>query len=68
MGEILLTPGPTPLPPEVQAALGRPIIHHRSPEYRAIFTRVLHGLQLVMQTDQPVYLFTSSGTSPLQLI
>ena len=66
MGEILLTPGPTPLPPEVQAALGRPIIHHRSPEYRAIFTRVLHGLQLVMQTDQPVYLFTSSGTGAME--
>ncbi len=65
-GDLLLTPGPTPLPPEVQAALARPIIHHRSPEYCAIFTRVLRGLQAVMQTDQPVYLFTSSGTGGME--
>ena len=31
----LLTPGPTPVPPEVLAALGEPVIHHRSPDFKA---------------------------------
>ena len=39
--EYLLTPGPTPLPPQVQEALSRPIIHHRTAQYRALFTRVI---------------------------
>ena len=34
--DVLLTPGPTPLPPQVREALGRPIIHHRTSQYRAI--------------------------------
>ncbi len=64
--QYLLTPGPTPLPPQVQEALGRPIIHHRTAEYRALFTRVLQGLQTVMQTTQPVVVFTSSGTGAME--
>jgi hypothetical protein len=33
----LLTPGPTPVPPEVLAALAEPVIHHRSPDFKAVF-------------------------------
>ena len=62
----LLTPGPTPLPPQVLEALGRPIIHHRTSQYRALFKRVLQGLQTVMQTVQPVIMFTSSGTGAME--
>ncbi len=64
--QYLLTPGPTPLPPQVQEALGRPIIHHRTAEYRALFKRVLQGLQTVIQTTQPVIVFTSSGTGAME--
>ena len=62
----LLTPGPTPLPPQVREALARPIIHHRTSQYRAIFKRVLQGMQTVMQTSQPVICFTSSGTGAME--
>ena len=62
----LLTPGPTPLPPQVQEALSRPIIHHRTAPYRALFKRVLQGLQAVMQTKNPVMVFTSSGTGAME--
>ena len=64
--EYLLTPGPTPLPPQVQEALSRPIIHHRTAQYRALFKRVLQNLQTAMQTTQPVLLFTSSGTGAME--
>jgi len=64
--DYLLTPGPTPLPPQVQEALSRPIIHHRTAQYRALFTRVLQNLQTAMQTTQPVLLFTSSGTGAME--
>jgi len=62
----LLTPGPTPLPPQVQEALSRPIIHHRTAEYRALFKRVVQGMQTVMQTTQPLLIFTSSGTGAME--
>jgi aspartate aminotransferase-like enzyme len=64
--DILLTPGPTPLPPQVREALGRPIMHHRTSQYRALFKRTLQGMQAVMQTDKPVICFTSSGTGAME--
>ncbi|MBI3009701.1 MAG: alanine--glyoxylate aminotransferase family protein [Candidatus Omnitrophica bacterium] len=66
MADILLTPGPTPLPPEVREALGRPIIHHRTSQYRAVFKRVLQGMQTVMQTSSSVVCLTSSGTGAME--
>lgn len=65
-GDILLTPGPTPLPPQVREALGRPIIHHRTSRYRSLFRRVLQRMQAVMQTAQPVICLTSSGTGAME--
>ena len=66
MTDILLTPGPTPLPPQVREALGRPIIHHRTGAYRALFKRAMQGMQTAMQTSQPVYCLTSSGTGAME--
>ena len=64
--DVLLTPGPTPLPPQVREALGRPIIHHRTAAYRALFKRTLQGMQTVMQTTNPVICLTSSGTGAME--
>ena len=64
--DVLLTPGPTPLPPQVREALGRPIIHHRTSPYRALFKRAIQGMQTAMQTSQPVYCLTSSGTGAME--
>lgn len=63
---ILLTPGPTPLPPAVREALARPIIHHRTAPYREIFKRTLQGMQTIIGTTQPVVLLTSSGTGAME--
>jgi len=64
--DYLLTLGPTPLPPQVREAMGRPIIHHRTSQYRAIVKRTLQGIQTVMQTSQPVFCLTSSGTGAME--
>ena len=64
--QYLLTPGPTPLLPQVQEALSRPIIHHRTAQYRGVFKRVLQGLQAVIQTKESVVVFTSSGTGAME--
>ena len=43
----LLTPGPTPVPPQVLAALAEPVIHHRAREYRDVYERCLARLRNV---------------------
>ncbi len=64
--KVLLTPGPTPVPPEVLSALGRPIIHHRTSEFQDIFKEVNAGLQYVFATKDEVLTFASSGTGAME--
>ena len=40
----LFTPGPTPVPPEVLAAVAAPVVHHRSPDFLPVYERVLTTL------------------------
>lgn len=62
----LLTPGPTPLPPEVSSALAKPIIHHRTTEYSELFTEANKGLKYLFQTEEDVFMFASSGTGAME--
>jgi aspartate aminotransferase-like enzyme len=62
----LITPGPTPIPPEVASAEGLPIIHHRTHEFGAVFDRVTEGLKHVYQTKNDVLILTSSGTGAME--
>jgi aspartate aminotransferase-like enzyme len=62
----LLTPGPTPVPPEVLAALGEPVIHHRSPDFRSLFAETRARLQQVFRTRNEVLVFTASGTGAFE--
>ena len=54
----LFTPGPTPVPPQVLAALSEPVLHHRAPDFRIVYERVLARLKEVHQTSAEVLLFT----------
>src|SRR5918999_1717518 len=62
----LMTPGPTPVPPAVAAAMSQPLVHHRTAEFRALFARVLARLRDVYRTAGEVVLFTSSGTGGME--
>lgn len=63
---LLLTPGPTQIPPNICAALGRPIIHHRTPQFQTILKEATEGLKYVMQTQNDVFILTSSGTGAME--
>jgi aspartate aminotransferase-like enzyme len=62
----LLTPGPTPVPERLSLRMARPIVHHRSPEFEAVFARVREGLQWLFQTKQDVMVFAASGTGAME--
>ncbi len=62
----LLTPGPTPLPPQVLEAMSRPIIHHRTPAFQAILKEATEGLKYVFQTTSDVFIISSSGTGAME--
>ena len=63
---ILLTPGPTPVPPEVLLAGAEPIVHHRAPRFVEIFNECIEGLKYVFQTTNDVLVFASSGTGAME--
>jgi aspartate aminotransferase-like enzyme len=62
----LMAPGPTPIPAEVLAEGGLPIIHHRTPQFQAIFKAANDGLQAFFRTKQPVMTFASVGTGAME--
>lgn len=62
----LLTPGPTPLPPQVSQAMAQPIIHHRTPQFQAILKEATSGLKYVYQTKEDVFILASSGTGAME--
>ncbi|MBI5117490.1 alanine--glyoxylate aminotransferase family protein [Candidatus Poribacteria bacterium] len=63
---LLMAPGPTPLPPQVLLAMAKPIIHHRTDEFKAILKETNEGLQYVFQTANPVVTMSSSGTGAME--
>ncbi len=63
---IMLTPGPTPLPPSVMEALGLPILHHRTAEFGALFNSVLDEMRYVYRSKNTVLMITSSGTGAME--
>ncbi|MDD4909791.1 MAG: alanine--glyoxylate aminotransferase family protein [Candidatus Omnitrophica bacterium] len=62
----LLTPGPTPIPPNVLEAEARPIIHHRTPQFQGILKEAEDGLKYVFQTKNDVFILASSGTGAME--
>jgi aspartate aminotransferase-like enzyme len=63
-----MTPGPTPVPPQVLAAMALPIVHHRSPDFRPTYRQVLDRLKEVYKTQGEVLLYTASGTAGLESV
>jgi serine---pyruvate transaminase len=64
--EYLLTPGPTPLPPQVSLAMAKPIIHHRTPQFQEILKEASLGLKWAFQTANDVFIISSSGTGAME--
>jgi serine---pyruvate transaminase len=65
--EIILAPGPTPIPPEVLLAQGSPLVYHRGPGFGALMRDVTGRLKELYRTEHAdVFLMTSSGTGGLE--
>jgi len=62
----LITPGPTPVPPEVLSALAEPVIHHRAPRFTEILKDVISGMKYIYQTENDVLVFAGSGTGAME--
>src|ERR1700675_4099795 len=62
----LFTPGPTPLLPAAQFAMAAADLHHRTPEFRALYTKVLRDLKTFVGTKNDVILLASSGTGAME--
>jgi aspartate aminotransferase-like enzyme len=62
----LITPGPTPVPPEVLSALSQPVVHHRAPRFTEILKQVVAGLKYIYQTQNDIIVFAASGTGAME--
>ena len=62
---LLFTPGPTPVPESVRLAMAEPTLHHRTPEFEAIFKETRELLFNVFATDEVVML-ASTGTGAME--
>ncbi len=62
----LLTPGPTPVPEETLLELAKPMIYHRTAEFRQMLAEVLSGLKEVYATENTVLALTASGSGALE--
>ncbi len=62
----LFTPGPTPLLPPAQLAMAGATMHHRTSEFRALYSKVLADLKAFIGTKNDVVLFTASGTGAME--
>ncbi len=62
---LLFTPGPTPVSENIRKAMADVTIHHRTPEFEAIFERTRALLFRLFKTDEVVML-SSSGTGAME--
>ena len=62
----LMAPGPVTVAPEILAKMSEPIIHHRSPQFSAILTRVREDLKYLYQTKNDCLILASSGTGGME--
>src|SRR6476659_10207502 len=62
----LFTPGPTPILPAAQTAMASFAMHHRTADFRALFSRVLADLKLFIGTNDDVLVLTASGTGAME--
>lgn len=56
-------PGPTPIPPQVYAAMQREMVSHRSAEFSAFYVDLLARLRRIHRTESDVLVWPGSGSA-----
>ncbi len=62
----LRIPGPTPVPPDILEAVGRPMVNHRGREFAALIQRAAERLKDFFLTKSDVLILSTSGTGGLE--
>jgi len=62
----LFTPGPTPILPAAQNAMASFGMHHRTAEFRALYSKFLADLKTFVGTKNDVMVLASSGTGAME--
>jgi aspartate aminotransferase-like enzyme len=62
----LFTPGPTPILPSAQTAMASFAMHHRTADFRALYSRVLADMKDFIGTKNDVLVLASSGTGVME--
>lgn len=66
--EVSMMVGPTAVPERILESMNRKSISHRSPEYMEMHKRVREGLKKIFNTENEVYILTSSGTGAMEAV
>ncbi|GMR00540.1 MAG: alanine--glyoxylate aminotransferase family protein [Zetaproteobacteria bacterium] len=64
--QYLLSPGPTAVPERVLLRMAHPMIHHRTPQFSAIFAETKRMLEQVIQTKNDALMLASSGSGAME--
>ncbi|MFQ5449831.1 MAG: pyridoxal-phosphate-dependent aminotransferase family protein [Nitrospinaceae bacterium] len=62
----LLAPGPTPVPEHVALEMAQPMVHHRTPEFSAIFAEAAEDAKYLFQTREEALILASTGTGGME--
>jgi aspartate aminotransferase-like enzyme len=62
----LFTPGPTPLLPAAQTAMASFAMHHRTADFRALYSHVLADMKEFIGTQNDVLVLAASGTGVME--
>lgn len=66
MKQYLLSPGPTAVPERVLLRMAAPMIHHRTPQFSAVFAETRVMLQTIHKTQSDVLMLSSSGSGAME--
>ena len=66
MKKYLLAPGPTPVREEVALKMAQPMMHHRTPQFSAIFGEAVEDAKYLFQTKQDVLILACTGTGGME--
>jgi aspartate aminotransferase-like enzyme len=64
--QLLFIPGPVTCAEPVLAAMARPLVDHRGPEFAALLARIERGMQPIFGTTSDVMLLGASGSGGLE--
>lgn len=62
----LMTPGPTPVPPDTSLELARPVYHHRTDRFKATLDEVTCLLKALLQSSGDVFVMAATGTGAME--